>query len=182
MCLAIFKPAGKSIPAEHIKNGWQRNPGGAGFAYIKSGKIQTQKGFMTLNEFESAYYQAAKRNKKSPFLIHFRIPTMGSRNEENTHPYTFEHGVGIHNGTLHGTGAVYGVGDSDTKKFFDLFGKQMTFDNVTKLKDKLEAALGHNKFVLLYPDGRRIILRESDGFWHDDVWYSTMAFKSFRTP
>jgi len=180
MCIAIFKPANKVIPEEYLRSSWTANPDGAGFCYVKDGKIVVDKDHMTVKDFLSAYDKAYKRNKNSPFLIHFRIRSMGDKGKGHTHPYLFDHGALIHNGTIHGSGAVYGSGPSDTELFALKLGKWMVYEYVEKYKKEIEDALDWNKVVLLYPDKRHIILNESKGTWDDGVWYSTSAYKSGR--
>ena len=177
MCLAIYKPKGVQIPDEAIDNGWLHNPGGGGFCYVRNGKIEISKGFFYLKDMREALAKKLKANRNSPFLIHFRIPTHGDKTERNTHPFQFEHGAGIHNGSIHGTGAKVGEGESDTNLFFQKFSKDMTFENVNKIKSKLEEVLGYNKIVLLYPDSKHIIINEKDGVWDKGVWYSNHTFK-----
>lgn len=176
MCLAIFKPPGKDVSEAKLKGGWQSNPGGAGFAYVKDKKVVIEKGFMKLQDFLDAYAVAAKKNKKSPFLIHFRIPSMGSHDSTNTHPFAFTHGALIHNGTIYGTGAARGTGPSDTVKFAERYGPKLTYLNVSDNKGQIDLALGYNKIVILYNDGTHQILNEGDGHWMDGVWFSNKHF------
>ena len=176
MCLAIFKPPGLEVIEARLKGGWQSNPGGAGFGYIKGKKVHYEKGFMKLQDFLTAYYAAAKKYKKSPFIIHFRIPSMGHSGSENTHPFPFAHGALIHNGTIYGTGAAHGTGPSDTAKFTERYGPKLTFENVQANKRQIDLALGYNKVVILYNDGRHQILNEGEGAWMDGVWYSNRYF------
>lgn len=179
MCLAIFRPAGTDVPVEHLRNGWIGNPDGAGFAFVKDGEVEIRKGFMLLKDFSEAYKVAAEENPDSPFLIHFRIRSMGSREACNTHPYRLpDGGALIHNGTITGTGASYDKGDSDTMLFIKKFGESLTFDVVSSVKPALEKALDYNKLVMLWGDGRHFILNEASGWWEAGVWYSNGTFRS----
>lgn len=178
MCLAIYKSPNSTISQEHLSNGWQSNPGGAGFAFVKKGKVEVNKGFMKLQDFLAAYNEAVKKNKKSPFLVHFRIPSMGHRLADNTHPFVFKHGALIHNGTITGTGAIHGTGESDTCKFAKRYGDLLTFEHVNAHKKEINAALSYNKIVILYNDGRHQILNEDDGVWLNGVWFSNKFFLS----
>lgn len=176
MCLAIYKPAGSTIAESHLQGGWQSNPGGAGFAYLKKGKVEVVKGLMKYQEFLAAYNEAVKKNKKSQFLVHFRIPSMGDHSPSNTHPFRFKHGALIHNGTMYGTGAVHGAGKSDTAYFAEKYGDKLTFANVEEHKKEINEALGYNKVAILYDDGRHQLLNEEDGLWLNNVWYSNKFF------
>lgn len=181
MCLAIFKPAKVAIPEARLRNGWVNNNDGAGFAYIKKGKVVSEKGFMFLSDFLPAYKEASTRHPASPFVIHFRIRSMGDKSPANTHPFTVENGVMIHNGTIMGTGATYAAGPSDTAKFAETFGKDLDYATVLKHKKEFEDAIDFNKVVLLYNGGKHIILNEKQGSWKDDVWYSNHSFEARPT-
>lgn len=178
MCLAIYKPPSVVIPEEHLRAGWIANCDGGGFAFIQDDNVEIRKGFMTLKDFMAAYKLAADSYPSSPFLIHFRIRSMGARDQHNTHPYRLpDGGAIIHNGTLTGTGAEWDKGDSDTQLFVRQYGESLTFDIVNELKDDLEAALDYNKLAMLWPDGRHIILNEQVGQWEGGAWYSNGTFK-----
>lgn len=179
MCLAIYKPASVLIPEDHLRNGWIGNPDGAGFAFIKDGEVEIRKGFMLLKDFMTAYKEAAESNPDSPFLVHFRIRSMGSREAINTHPYRLpDGGALIHNGTITGTGATWDTGDSDTQFFIKKYGDSLTFDIVTEIMDDLEKALDYNKLVMLWGNGKHIIVNESVGQWDEGVWYSNGTFRA----
>lgn len=179
MCLAVYKPAGLVIPASSLVNGFLNNSDGAGFAYVAKGKVNITKGLMTYKDFIAAYEAAFTANKKSPFLIHFRIRTMGFRDADNTHPYRLPNGGAlIHNGGIDGTGAIYNEGKSDTALFIEQFGQYLTYKNVEKYKASLEDVLSWNKLAMLYPDGKHHIINEKAGTWTDDIWYSNHTFKS----
>ena len=178
MCLAIFKQANVLIPDEALRSGWVSNPDGAGYAFASKGKIITSKGFTTLREFMEEYEKAAQKYKKCPGVVHFRIRSMGDKSKENTHPFPIMDGVMIHNGTLDGTGAIYGTGPSDTSKFADRFGKDLTFDFCEAVKDDWSRELGlSNKLVFLYKDGRHVIINEKAGYWREGVWYSNRTYE-----
>lgn len=182
MCLAIFKPAGVSVPPEHIKEGWITNSHGGGYGFVKDGKAVYRKGLMKLRDFAQAYNEDAIANPDSPFLLHFRIRSMGDQDEINTHPHQIDGGILIHNGTLTGTGAVYSNGPSDTKLFVDMFKSNLSYDFIDKHKEKWNKAIGYgNKFAILYDDGRHQILNESMGVWEDGVWYSNRSYKQWGT-
>jgi predicted glutamine amidotransferase len=177
VCLAIFKPAKVILPEESIRNGWISNSDGGGYAFIDKKKVVHRKGIMTLKEFGEAYAADSKQYKKSPFAVHFRIRSMGDKSPSNTHPYPIAKGMLIHNGTIDGTGAVGGVGESDTAKFCKMFGDQLTYEWVKEHKEELETAIGWNKLVMLYDDGKFHIINEKSGLWVGDVWYSNHSFK-----
>ena len=178
MCLAIFQPAAVTVPETALRAGWCSNSDGAGFAYLRKGKVKVQKGYMSLKDFMEAYSDAAGKNKDSPFLIHFRIRSQGDKSSANTHPFELPTGAVIHNGTLDGTGATWGVGESDTAKFVSKFKDILNFDFLSAKKKEMEDAVSYNKMAFLFNDGRHVILNESKGHWDGGVWYSNGSYKS----
>ena len=177
MCLAIAKPAGVAVPEANLHAGWISNSDGGGFAFIKDGKVEIRKGFDKWKSFLESYTKAAEENKDSPFAIHFRIRSTGGKEMGNTHPFRYAHGCVIHNGTISGTGADTYKGETDTQRFIQKFGSHFTYDFVKEHLKDLTEAIGYNKLVFLYPDKRILIVNESGGLWHDDVWYSNHSFK-----
>lgn len=177
MCLAVLKPAKLVLPMDHFRNGWKANPDGGGYGFIdKDGNPVMRKGFMKLKAMEEAYEKDAEENNDSPFVVHFRIRTMGDKDEANTHPFPIENGMLIHNGSITGTAATYGNGKSDTALFAEAFAKDLTYDFVYKHKTELNTSLDWNKIVLLYKDKRYLIINEASGHWDRDIWYSNKTY------
>ena len=181
MCLAIVRKPGVLVPEAHLKAGWEHNPDGAGFAYVANGKAVSRKGFMKWKEFFESYSEAVKENHDSAFLVHFRITSQGNNSPANTHPFQIDGGMMIHNGTLSGTGSMYGTGPSDTAKFAERYKSHLSFDFITQNQDKFDEALRGSKLCMLYDDGRYKIVNEKDGNWLDDVWYSNYSYRTYNT-
>lgn len=176
MCLAIVKLPDASVPEDNLKRGWIANPDGAGFAYVKDGKVVIEKRFMSYKAFREEYLRLSSLNSKSKFLIHFRIGTSGAKDASNTHPFAIDGGALIHNGCLTGTEAVWGTGASDTNMFANMFRSALSYDSVNNNMDKLNDALIGSKICLLYDDGRHLIINEKSGYWEKGVWYSNRSF------
>lgn len=178
MCIAIVKlPTGK-ITDDQLRSSWISNPDGAGFAYLKDGKIEVSKGYLKLEPFLTELKKAIEENQEATFLIHCRIRSMGEKGATNTHPFTYKHGAMIHNGTLSGTNAKSNEGPSDTALFLQQFGDKLTYDVVLKQRAELEEAIGSwNKLAFLFNDGKHLILNQDKGEWNDGVWYSNTTYK-----
>ena len=176
MCLAIVKNPTARVPVEHLKAGWIANPDGGGFAYPDNGKIKVVNGLMTLKDFHAAFDTAIKAHPDAPFLIHFRIRSMGDKSPENTHPYENNKQALIHNGTIDGTGAVYNTGDSDTKLFVGRYKDSLTVANVRKHKVDFDKAMSFNKVAILDGAGASVIINETAGNWVNGVWYSNHTY------
>lgn len=96
MCVIFAKPAGIEMPNDQlIKDMWEGNSDGAGFAYTIGERVFIEKGFLTLKEFENALAGMEKRVKRDyeldlkdiPVMGHFRIGTHGPNSPQLTHPF-----------------------------------------------------------------------------------------------
>jgi hypothetical protein len=84
MCIIIIVPKGETITKKELKNAWETNPDGGGFAYNSHGRIYFQKGFMNFK----AYWNAIKNLiGKVDLVLHMRIATNPTINKQQTHPY-----------------------------------------------------------------------------------------------
>ncbi len=180
MCLAILKPAKASVTDDALRGGWIANSDGGGFAYIHKNKMVINKGFTSLKEFMASYKAASEKFSTSPFLIHFRIRSMGDKSVSNMHPFPVLNGSGalIHNGTISGTDAKYSTGESDTALFVAKYGASLDFDTITKHQKEWDDALGYNKVAILYNDSSYALINEKNGYWNNDVWYSNQSYKN----
>lgn len=179
VCLAIVKPKDAIIPIEYLQQGWIANPNGGGYAFVHEGSVIIRKGYMKLRDWLAAYNTDLHANLDSPFLIHFRITSLGESSEKYTHPFAVAGGALIHNGTMSGTGAKYGEGPSDTAIFTERYARHLTFDIIQANRPDWDDALRGNKVATLYNDGRYQIINEQDGKWEDGVWYSNTSHKSY---
>lgn len=92
MCIIACKPFGIStLENARLKNMFENNPDGAGFAIARKGqdKVDFQKGLMKFDQFETALKKAIGKDKLEDMaiLLHFRITTHGGTSQENTHPF-----------------------------------------------------------------------------------------------
>jgi predicted glutamine amidotransferase len=91
MCVIIVKDKNQTLPKKDtLKNCFERNPDGAGFMYVESGKVVIDKGYMTFKSFYKHYKKLC--NKFNNFegknlVMHMRISTSGGVERENTHPF-----------------------------------------------------------------------------------------------
>lgn len=148
------------------------HPDGAGFAYVKNGKVEVVKGLMDFDSFYTKYTKTLKRFPNSVYLIHFRTGTGGTITPENTHPFYIPKGALIHNGVMFTPDDK--TGRSDTAILSETIG--------AKLKTPADWAINrfkfgdyvgrHNKFCILFDDGKFLIVNEIAGNWEDNVWYS----------
>ncbi len=90
MCIAVYKPKEAVLTKRTLKNCFDNNPDGAGFAYPndEGTKIEVRRGYFGFRKFWRDY--KAVQDKEKPMLIHFRIATSGCIDEENCHPWRID--------------------------------------------------------------------------------------------
>jgi predicted glutamine amidotransferase len=167
MCIAIIQKAGKRIPTEWLVNSFLGNDDGAGFAYIKDGKVEIAKGYMTMKSFLPAYEELHNAyGKDNPMLIHCRIATAGRVGADNCHPFPIKGGALIHNGHLWSTDGGRDGDKSDTREFAEKFYNILDYNSVMEAiaHHDFADAIGHDRMAMLYDDGRYAVA----GSWHNE--------------
>jgi len=186
MCIAIYKPVGKSISKETLAACFQNNSDGAGFAYINTDhfgkrKIKIKKS-MVFEDFYKKYKRALGIATESPFLIHFRIGTHGIKSTHNVHPFMVDKSLCfMHNGIINHVSRH--AKDSDTQMFnqevLQLLPKGWEYNKGIEVL--LKQYLGASKIITLNLEGDTTIYGESMGHWVDGVWYSNKTYE-IRVP
>ena len=91
MCVIIVKEKNGVLPKkEALETSFKKNPDGAGFMYVESGKVVIDKGYMTFKSFYKHFRRLCRKfnnfeNKN--LVMHMRISTSGGVERENTHPF-----------------------------------------------------------------------------------------------
>lgn len=90
MCIAVYSPKGNSIPCEdYLRNCFDNNSDGAGFAFNLNGHVEIVKGLMDWKCFINTFreYDELFCFRNRGVLIHFRIATHGMVDTSNCHPF-----------------------------------------------------------------------------------------------
>lgn len=186
MCIAIYKPSNVTIDYDTLKRSYLANPDGCGMAYLSEDSIEIE----TTMDFEVFYegYQAAlEQYPDSPFLLHFRIATHGSVDEDNCHPFFIESHeedllrVFMHNGTITplASRCDKNKGISDTV----LFGLDIlehlpsNWETNPAIQKLIEYYIGWSKIVVMDEFGEVTIFNEHKGVWDNGIWYSNTTYK-----
>jgi glutamine phosphoribosylpyrophosphate amidotransferase len=181
MCVAILTKAGCRISEDALKRAFHNNGDGGGFAYIKDGKVEIAKGYMTEKAAQDKYAALIDEGfNVNPMLIHFRIATTGIVGRDNCHPFAVDRGQGkgavIHNGTFYS--GKYQAEKSDTRVLVERQRNNLTYEVVKAAVEDLGREIGsHNKMVFLYDNAEYVIVNESQGSWYDGVWISNHWFR-----
>jgi len=176
MCIIVAKPAGAAIDIETLRNCWDENPHGAGIAYAMNGKLVIEKGFMKWEVFKE-FIIDTEQWTDIPMLIHFRVATVGNKDQDNTHPFEVIPGklAFAHNGTIKGMAVKEKPELSDTNIFCRYVLKQLphNFLSNTGIVTLMYSSLGDwGKLAFLDNEGEITIFNEAGGHEKADVWYS----------
>jgi hypothetical protein len=183
MCLLIYKPKGKTIPASHIRHAATVNPDGAGIAYFKRGRVHVEKSPRWSADHVN---RAMERLNDVPAIIHFRMATHGSVNRANAHPFNLPHGhAAAHNGVINGMSCRQD--ESDTRAFLRDYVSpylEKSGDIPASLVSLWEKEIGSfNKLAIMAPTGKVHLVNERSGEWLNGVWYSnTYSLPSTALP
>lgn len=103
MCVIVYSPWKKTVPKEVLERCFDANDDGAGFSYAAGGKMIVEKGFFKFKDF----WKAFEPIQREETVIHFRIKTHGTIDEDNCHPFLYKSKKNpryewaiAHNGTL----------------------------------------------------------------------------------
>lgn len=196
MCIAISKPIGVSLPSDEIlKNCWDNNDDGAGFAFNLNNKVIIKKGYMTFKDFIKSLKACDKMYnlKDRGVLLHFRIATHGARDASMTHPFPVVDDIGclkkieyasdyavIHNGiiTLTSTTASKNAGLSDTALFVKDYLTKISGNKAwmkKKCNIELIEKLIDSKMAILDKFGNIV---NTSGFTEEKgIFYSNSSYK-----
>lgn len=172
MCIIIYKPAGKNLPAEYVRKRCETaNPHGFGFATPT--RIYHS---MDRAEFERELKRSVR--KKEPCIIHCRIATHGSIRAENCHPFIdLQSGVAFaHNGILN----IKPIGDKTDSEtaFLTRFVPVIREAGIksARLEKAVDKIIGGSRFIFMDPDGNVRLF----GHWYkssvDGCFYSHLPW------
>lgn len=184
MCVAIYKPKRVNLPSlEILKQCWDANPDGAGFALLTGGEraIEIHKGYMTWKQFVAAYEKYRLAEFSGDLLLHFRIATHGGVSPGNTHPFSLTKDVKllkhpnvrtnyalVHNGML----PIEPEGDiSDTMEFCRRLAP--LYRDIPAVFNLIQGMAGNNKIAVMTREKVHLF-----GAWEirDGVYFSNLLW------
>lgn len=199
MCIAVFKTGNNKCPSlDTMKNCWDNNSDGAGYAFATDGVVTIRKGFMTWDEFKEAWladYEKYDLDNHS-CIWHWRIKTHGNKCPELCHPFPIFSDDGhlrktylvtdyavIHNGVISLTSskAYQEPNSSDTlvyvRDYLTLIAQNKAWMKRRCNIELIEKMIGSKMAIL---NGRGEIIHTS-GFTEDGgIWYSNSSYKTPR--
>jgi glutamine phosphoribosylpyrophosphate amidotransferase len=192
MCIIISKPAGVEFPnILTLRNCWNRNPHGAGYAVAYKGRVSIRKGFMTWDEFvESIDFDGLAGYS---CVFHFRFATRGSQSAGNCHPFPVNGNLRresartevaiAHNGTIKNV-EITKDDYSDTMSYIEQTIRPF-WSRCKKKESKYMYSIKQNREILLketggkwaflFADGK--IVNVGKGITENGIWYSNAGFR-----
>lgn len=172
MCIAIYKPAGKTIAWDALERAFDNNPDGAGFAVRRDNGLYIIKGLMTFEQFKTRF----AKHHTYECILHFRWASQGAITKTNTHPFTLPDGSAIvHNGHFAGYGNET---ISDTRDFLaSVLAPLLTaYPDILEnpaMRELLNNAIGNSRLAILPKRGKVLLFGEKRGQWKEGCWYSS---------
>lgn len=177
MCLAIYCPAGCTVPEEIVYNGLVANPDGAGYAVQTGASLRVRRfdASVTPGQFLESWLASQRANPAGNAILHFRWATAGDISRAMSHPFRVGRFAVAHNG--HISGLRLRAGESDTAAFVRTIAPAIlhsgrNFSRKVAARSLEVSAGAGNKLLALPVFGPAIIAGESAGFWEEGLWYS----------
>lgn len=181
MCVIIHKPKGVDLPEAHIRKAATANSHGYGILWYDQKDRIVKAHKQAEYKIEDVIKQVAEL-KDTEVLLHFRIKTHGSVNDDNCHPFKVldkgDTGMEMwlmHNGVIHK--AKTEGDETDTMAF----NREMLIP-VLKHKPGIlrEEAfqkfageyIGHSKLAFMFGKGETVIVNKDKGTERGGCWYS----------
>lgn len=180
MCIAIYKPAGAWATKRQLRQCYENNPHGAGYAWHDGTTIQLRKGFFSWRSF----WKSFKHNvtAETPAFMHFRIATSGKKDAEHCHPFAMQDGVLMHNGPCLNYRHCKGDDErSDTRQFVEDFVDGLNSTQFRRIKPMIESFAGTEKIVAMFTDGEVVICNEDQGHWNNGIWWSNHSYEDYSS-
>jgi len=178
MCVACALPKGTTLTEKEFDNCWENNPDGGGYCYIGEGGILVVKKSLAYDDFKKMYARDYERRKDySPFLLHFRIKSVGEVSLDNCHPFKINPKLAmIHNGTI--SKVKPENNQSDTAHFAEMLGLlPHNFLNNTTIVQMIGDYIGmNNKLAFLDSAGAFSIFNKVGGVTDKERWFSNNSF------
>jgi hypothetical protein len=181
MCIAILNTKGATLKKQLLSNCWENNGDGAGILYIDNyNQLQTFKTLDSFDEFYENYISIKQTFGRRNMLLHFRISTHGTINEENCHPFIVDDNVGfIHNGMISNVPDSVQYSDTNMLNRTLLQKMKVGFEQDDDVLDFLMSLIGSgNKLVFLNKNNEWSIVNETAGHWHLGCWFSNDSYKA----
>ena len=183
MCVICLKPKNKILSKDLLRNCFENNSDGAGFAVIEkdeqgNDEMNVYKGIFDFDHF----WKEWEPRQDNLALLHFRVASHNKIvNGKNCHPFRInDTTVLAHNGFI--SNVPYSLTDSDTSVFCEKVIKPLSAVNpdfwlLDEFRWFIEYSIGkRNKVIMLNVEGKYKIFNEDEGHWYQDCWFSNHTY------
>lgn len=171
MCLIAYVPQGKSLSRDVFDKAGQVNPDGIGVMSING----VEKFFGNKQLKRARSYVAGLAVEGVAHAVHWRYATHGTKQLALCHPFKLPNTEAwlMHNGVIGATSLEANDDASDTLLFVNKLTNAPATHDSLEYWSKIANEIGrHNKGLVMYPDGKFVILNQDEGVTVDDIWYS----------
>lgn len=191
MCIVVVKKGGIAFPSKDIlRICFDNNDDGAGFMYLRNGKVIIDKGYASFNQFWKGLKRASL-SVSDVIVYHFRIATSGGNGMQKTHPFPITKNIKklnsldvicdkaiAHNGIL-------GIGTNDTSDTQD-FIMEILADPI--IYDNFETCDAIGSLIASYTNLSKMVILTSNGFLYrfgefiedNGIRYSNTSYKEYK--
>lgn len=171
MCLIAYVPAGKSLKREVFDNANRVNPDGIGVMSARG--IEKFYGNKQLKRARAYVAELVKDGLAHG--VHWRYATHGSKGLVLCHPFKLPNVEAhlMHNGVIYATAHEANEDASDTLLYVNkLIDAPASHEDLTYWNRVCTEIGKSNKGLVMYPDGKFVILNKEEGATVEDIWYS----------
>lgn len=176
MSWLCFLHKGETLEEDKLKNAWDKNPDGGGFAWAENGVLNINK-FLSFDSFIEAWRKAPINHNR---IISFRWGMVGGKSLDNSQPHIINDNLClVQTGSL---SSIYSKGNkSDTRILIEEKLQDFLKDDYEKIfRPEVQWLLSEfggstNKMIFLTRTGKGLIVNSSKGEWDKNkknVWYS----------
>jgi hypothetical protein len=186
MCLLIHHTPDSEVEPEFLADVFSKNSDGFGVMFGTGDRVAVHKRLPSGPEEIIKYYN--KKIKGRECVIHFRMRTHGDVDLKNAHPYRVTEDLWMaHNGVL-SIGNSHNPKMSDTWHLIQLYLRPMLEGNPDLLftpafQKMLGGFIGtNNKLGFVHKSGKVVLINESAGVQHKNMWLSNTYAWSYGRP
>lgn len=186
MCIIVaIKPNTKAPSKNTLKHCFEYNNDGSGFAWYDGLKYHVEKGYKTFSKFYKDFKKVYTANRKSAFILHFRITTQCNE-VQCTQPfplsanmdtlkqlsYTGNKPIIAHNGIIGLTSVNGKVNFSDTMLFVASY---LANQSIETIKSLCKEHANTSRFAILKDND--IVLIGDNWIEENGIYYSNESYK-----
>jgi hypothetical protein len=178
MCVIVYKPIGRTVSDDLLKECWKRNHDGIGFMFPGKSKVIVIKDKENIDKIIAKYRKMIPKEKEIPVIWHLRRATVGEVSAKNTQPFEEKNYAYCHNGTIESVKKIVEENESDSSALGRLYLNHMNVFQES-VKNIVERSIGWSRIALMNKHGNVAIINEAGGTWRDGIWFSNLKWENW---